>query len=146
MTASLRHVGIVVNDPEEWIEFFVSSLGFQTWVDQIEHGEFISHLLGIPNVEVRTIKLKDEKGGVIELLHFLSPKKNQGKFCGLEPDSQGITHIALEVESISCIIEKIKNENYSPIGSPRVSVNGKVIVCYLRGPEKVLIELVEEIA
>jgi catechol 2,3-dioxygenase-like lactoylglutathione lyase family enzyme len=146
MTASLRHVGIVVNQVEDWLDFLTLSLGFQIWVDQIEKGEFISHLLGIPNVEVRTIKLRDAKGGVVELLHFLSPKREGKERCHLEPNSQGITHSALEVASINELIDKLKEEGLFPIGKPQVSENGSAVVCYLRGPEQVLIELVEVIA
>jgi catechol 2,3-dioxygenase-like lactoylglutathione lyase family enzyme len=146
MSASLRHVGIVVTKVEDWVEFFTSTLGFQIWIDQIEKGKFISELLGIPNVEVRTIKLRDAKGGVIELLHFLSPESNQDEYWPQEPNSRGITHIAIEVGSINDVLEKLRVADLFPIGSPQVSENRGAIVCYLRGPEQVLVELVEIIA
>lgn len=146
MSSSLRHVGIVVTKLEDWIHFLTLSLGFQIWVDQIEKGKFISQLLGIPNVEVRTIKLRDAKGGVIELLHFLSPKRNHDECWPREPNSQGITHIAIEVDSIYDVLERVKVKDLFPIGPPQVSDNGGAIVCYLRGPEQVLVELVEIIA
>lgn len=146
MTASLRHVGIVVTKVEDWLHFLNLSLGFQVWIDQIEKGKFISQLIGIPNVEVRTIKLRDTKGGVIELLYFLSPECNQNEFRPLEPNSRGITHIAIEVASINDVLEKLKEQSLFPIEAPQVSDNGGAIVCYLRGPEQVLVELVEVIA
>lgn len=146
MSASLRHVGIVVTKLEDWINFLTLFLGFQIWIDQIEKGKFISQLLGIPDVEVRTIKLRDAKGGVIELLHFLSPKSNHDEYWPREPNSQGITHIAIEVGSIYDVLEKLEAEDLFPIGSPQVSDNGSAIVCYIRGPEHVLVELVEVIA
>ncbi len=146
MSASLRHVGIVVTKVEDWINFLTLTLGFQISIDQIEKGKFISQLLGIPNVEVRTIKLRDAKGGVIELLHFLSPESNQDESWPREPNSRGITHIAIEVSSINDVLEKLRAADLFPIGSPQVSDNGGAIVCYLRGPEHVLVELVEIIA
>jgi hypothetical protein len=146
MSASLRHVGIVVTKVEDWVSFLTFTLGFQIWIDQIEKGKFISQLLGIPNVEVRTIKLRDAKGGVIELLHFLSPESNQDEYWPREPNSRGITHIAIEVGSINDVLEKLRVEDLFPIGPPQVSDNGGAIVCYLRGPEQVLVELVEIIA
>jgi len=118
-------------------------LGFRINIDQIEEGEFISHLLGIDNVIVRTIKLNDSLGGTIELLHFKSPDLSEQETGILQPTSYGITHIALQVEFIFDKVEMLGDYGYTPISVPKHSVDGRAIVCYLRGPEGVLFELVE---
>ncbi len=143
MSASVRHTGIVVRDLNSWLQFLTESLDFKVWIDQVEKGEFISHLLGIRGSEVRTIKLRDSKGGTIELLQFKSPKNENPHSSLVEPNSFGITHIAIEVIAIETKIEALSREGYRPIAPARLSEDGKARVCYLRGPEHVLFELVE---
>jgi len=143
MSTSVRHTGIVVNDLDSWLQFLTEFFDFQILIDQEEKGDFISHLLGIPDTEVRTIKLRDIKGGIIELLHFNSPKSDSYSTNSVAPNSTGITHIALEVKSLDSKIEAVLVKGYLPIAPVKSSVDGKVRVCYLRGPEYVLFELVE---
>ena len=143
MRTSVRHTGIVVIDANPWLEFLTEFFNFEIWIDQLEKGEFISHLLGIHDSEVRTIKLRDAKGGTIELLDFKNPKNNQHTTKPLAPNSFGITHIALEVELLDSKLEKLAAKGYYPIAPVRISEDAKARVCYLRGPEQVLFELVE---
>ncbi len=143
MTSSVRHTGIVVLDVNCWLDFLIDIFNFQIWIDQVEKGEFISHLLGIRNAEVRTIKLKDTKGGVIELLNFKSPKNLNQTINSLTPNSLGITHIALETQHLDSKLEELIAMGYYPIAPIRTSEDGAARVCYLRGPERVIFELVE---
>ena len=143
MISQLRHVGIVVRDIEEWVGFLVDNLGFDCWIDQIESGSFVSNLIGIPETTVRTIKLKDKKSGVIELLYFVTPSDNPGVNHEVTPNSLGITHIALQVEFLDRTLESLSKNGYFPISPAATSQNGQAKVCYIRGPERVLFELVE---
>jgi len=141
--SQLRHVGIVVRDIEEWMGFLVDNLGFECWIDQIESGTFVSNLIGIAETTVRTVKLKDKTAGVIELLYFITPSDNLEGNHEITPNSLGITHIALQVDSLDRRIESLSKIGYFPINPAAISQNGQAKVCYLRGPERVLFELVE---
>ena len=146
MLASLRHVGIVVRDIEGWMDFLVNHLGFENWIDQIESGRFVSNLIGIPETVVRTIKLKDKKSGVIELLHFIVPSQHPEASHEVTPNSLGITHIAIQVDFLERTLESLAKIGYFPVSPPAISQNNQAKVCYLRGPERVLFELVELIS
>jgi hypothetical protein len=146
LSITLRHVGIVINDVEIWLAFLETTLGFKISIDQVEKGEFISQLIGVPNTTVRTIKLSDSGGGVIELLKFQNQPNSIENKKNLTPLSFGITHIALRVESIDCLVKNLNEKGLNPISEPRISNDGKAKVCYLRGPEKVFFELVEIIS
>lgn len=143
MSARVRHVGIVVSDIEFWIDFLTADFEFRIWKDQLESGLFISKLIGIPETRVRTVKLKDENDSVIELLWFESPKSTNFQTSSLEPNSPGITHIAFQVESIEIAIQKLSNRKCYPISTPLISQDKQAIVAYVRGPENVLLEIVE---
>ena len=143
MRSQLRHVGIVVQDIESWLGFLTENLGFECWVDQIESGGFVSNLIGIPKTTVRTVKLRDKSSGVIELLQFITPSDDSTTDREMAPNSLGITHIALQVNNLDGVLESLSKIGYLPIYPAAISQNGQAKVCYLRGPERVLFELVE---
>ena len=143
MINGVRHTGIVVNDIEKAIKFWVNLLGFKVVIDQIEEGEFIDKLLGLNNVSVRTIKLSAQDGSVIELLHFLS-HKSLPTWDG-NPHKTGLTHIAFNVKDISTVVSILEQNGYSQVNRYQKSLNGDGLVCYVKGVEGLLIELVEQL-
>jgi catechol 2,3-dioxygenase-like lactoylglutathione lyase family enzyme len=143
MSISIRHTGIVVKDLDAWLDFLIEELNFKIWIDQIEKGEFISNLLGIKNTEVRTIKLRDSNSGIIELLKFNHPVHSEARTDSTLPNSLGITHIALQVDSVVQLEEKLNRKGYKSISPAAISTDKAARVCYVWGPEMVLFELVE---
>ena len=53
---SLRHIGIVVRDIDESLDFY-QMLGYEVVADIQEDGKFIDEILGLYNVKLRTIKM-----------------------------------------------------------------------------------------
>ena len=141
MIIGVRHTGIVVHDVEGALNFWTNLLGAKILVDQIEEGEFISQLLGIENVSVRTVKLDAGDGTVVELLSFGS-HQNETTWTG-KPYSTGITHIALNVSDIEKLTLNLEGAGYSQLNPYNVDPSGKVKVAYLRGYEGILLELVQ---
>lgn len=141
MITGIRHIGIVVNDIENAIKFWVGLLGFKVITDQLEEGEFIDKLLGLENVSVRTVKLSAQDGSLIELLNFMSHKGSvawEGN-----PYQTGLTHVALNIRDIKGIVSSLEQNGYNKINKIQKSLDGKVLVCYLKGFEDILLELVE---
>ena len=143
MIKGVRHTGIVVNDIENAIKFWVNLLGFKVVVDQIEEGEFIDKLLGLENVSVRTVKLVAQDGSLVELLHFIS-HKSLSTWDG-NPYKTGLTHIAFNVTNISNVVSILEQNGYSQVNRYQKSLSGKVLVCYVKGFEGLLLELVEQL-
>ena len=143
MINGVRHTGIVVNEIENAIKFWVNLLGFKVVVDQIEEGEFIDKLLGLEKVSVRTVKLAAQDGSLVELLHFIS-HKSLPTWDG-NPYKTGLTHIAFNVADISNMVSILEQNGYSQINRYQKSLSGKVLVCYVKGFEGLLLELVEQL-
>ena len=141
MIIGVRHTGIVVHDIEGALNFWINLLGAKILVDQIEEGEFISQLLGMEKVSVRTVKLDSGDGTVIELLSFGS-HQNETVWAG-KPYSTGITHIALNVSNIEKLTSNLEAAGYFQLNPFNVDRSGKVKVAYLKGFEGVLLELVQ---
>jgi catechol 2,3-dioxygenase-like lactoylglutathione lyase family enzyme len=143
MINGVRHTGIVVKEIENAIKFWVNLLGFKVVVDQIEEGEFIDKLLGLENVSVRTVKLAAQDGSLVELLHFIS-HKSLPTWDG-NPYKTGLTHIAFNVTNISNVVSILEQNGYSQVNRYQKSLSGKVLVCYVKGFEGLLLELVEQL-
>lgn len=143
MINGVRHTGIVVNEIENAIKFWVNLLGFKVVVDQLEEGEFIDKLLGLENVLVRTVKLAAQDGSLVELLHFIS-HKSLPTWDG-NPYKTGLTHIAFNVANISNVVSILEQNGYSEVNRYQKSLNGDVLVCYIKGFEGLLLELVEQL-
>jgi catechol 2,3-dioxygenase-like lactoylglutathione lyase family enzyme len=141
MTNTTRHVGIVVKDLAKTTDFWTNLIGFKLHIDAKEISPYIDELLGIANPELRTVKLIDENGFIIELLEFAKyPAKDnwEGNLA-----TTGLTHIALTVSDLESLTTKLKENNYKFISEIKKSPNGSVKVVFMRGPEGLMLELVE---
>jgi catechol 2,3-dioxygenase-like lactoylglutathione lyase family enzyme len=141
MTLGVRHTGIVVQDIEKSIHFWTEVLNFRIMNDNLETGNFIEHLLGMPDTKVRTVKMVAPDSSMIELLWF--PNKKGDNFWNGNFTSTGLTHVALNVENMTEVIDKSSKLKYKTINKPRKSLENKVTVAFIIGPEGLLIELVE---
>lgn len=141
---NIRHFGIVVTDIEKSLHFYRDLLGLKVKIDAIEEGLFIDAISGLENVKVRTVKmLADEGDTLIELLCYESHKREKRE--NNEISNIGASHPAFTVDNIDHEYEKLKKQGVKFNCSPQVSPNGKAKVTFCEDPDKVLIELVEEI-
>lgn len=143
MIRSIRHTGLVVADLEKSLKFWCELLGFQVKRRMIESGNHLDEMMGLSGVNVETVKLSSNDGSLIELLKFNS-HPNSMIWSGA-PYTTGFTHVALTVDDLDRCLLKLEKNGYSSINKPQISPDGNVKVLYIRGPEGVLIELVEEI-
>ena len=141
MTNTTRHVGIVVKDLAKTKDFWTNLIGFKLHIDAKEISPYIDELLGIANPELRTVKLIDENGFIIELLEFTNYPANDSWEGNLA--TTGLTHIALTVSDLESLTTKLKENNYKFISEIKKSPNGAVNVVFVKGPEGLMLELVE---
>jgi catechol 2,3-dioxygenase-like lactoylglutathione lyase family enzyme len=140
----LRHVGIVTRSAEHAAEFWRTVFEFEIVSDVIEEGPHIDLLLGMQGVRVRSIKLKSKCDMHLELLEFQNPKTifRNDLDC---PLLEGFTHIALTVKSLDETLKTLLSVGGRLVGEPTISANGKTRGVYCASPEKLLLELVENV-
>jgi len=136
-------VGIVVNDLENTRDFWIKTLGFKMHIEAKEESPYIDDLLAIKEPNLTTVKLIDSKGFIIELLKFESYQVDQSWSGDLK--TTGLTHIALTVDNLDELVGNLKNQNYQILSEIKTSPNKKVKVVFVRGPEAVMLELVQEL-
>jgi catechol 2,3-dioxygenase-like lactoylglutathione lyase family enzyme len=134
-------VGIVVNDLEKSIHFWQELIGFKVVSDNIEPSPYIEELISLNASNLRTVKFSDNNGFIVELLKFASPSNNsdwQGDLSTI-----GLTHIALTVENVEEVVNKLNEFSYTSLSKIMKSPNGQVKVVFINGPENLKLELVE---
>lgn len=141
MITQIRHTGLVVADLEAALHFWRDLLGFTVARQMDESGPHIDAMMGLRDVRVTTSKLIAPDGGMIELLYFHS-HPDKPTWIGT-PYSTGFTHIAMTVTDIDGLCRKLAAEGVTFFAPPQCSPDGKVKVTYCKGPEGVLLELVE---
>jgi hypothetical protein len=100
-------------------------------------------LLAIRNPGLTTIKIIDSKGFIIELLKF--ENYQVGNSWSGDLKTTGLTHIALTVGNLDELADRLKKENYQTLSETKISPNKKVKVLFVRGPEAIMLELVQEL-
>jgi catechol 2,3-dioxygenase-like lactoylglutathione lyase family enzyme len=136
-------VGIVVNDLEKTKDFWINTLGFKLRIEAKEESPYIDELLAIKNPGLTTVKLIDSNGFIIELLKFENYQVDNSWSGDLK--TTGLTHIALTVNNLGELADRLKRGNYQTLSEIKISPNKKVKVLFVRGPEAIMLELVQEL-
>ena len=139
---TLRHIGITVTDLEESISFYRDVLNFEVQRVMDESGPHIDKFSALSNVKVCTVKMKDRNNNMIELLKYSSHPEtaNNDQITRI-----GCSHFALTVDNLDLLVKKIIERGYSINCEPQFSPDGKVKLTFAKGPDGVLLELVEEL-
>ena len=141
---TVRHAGIVVSDLERSLAFYRDLLGLRVEVDQVEHGEFVETILGLPGVRVRTVKLAAKEGPtLLELLEFDGLSLTAGEPADLR--RIGPTHSALTVDDLDRLYRRLHSAGVRFVSPPRTSADGRARVAFCADPDGAMLELVEPI-
>lgn len=141
MITHIRHAGLVVADLEGALRFWCDLLGFRVVKKMDESGPHIDAMLGLKDVRVTTAKLAAPDGNLVELLHFHSHPDRLSWNGAVY--STGFTHVALTVDDLDSACQRLANAGVTFFAAPQLSPDGYAKATYGRGPEGVLLELVE---
>ncbi|HWL24612.1 MAG TPA: VOC family protein [Ureibacillus sp.] len=139
----IDHVSINVNDLAAAKVFFVD-LGLEVKAEWELEGKQLDTIVGLKNVKTGCVGLGMPDGDVwIELVKFYSPSDETDIHQPLA-NTLGIRHICFAVENLAGIVAKLKEkglETFSEIQQYEESYK----LCYVRGPEGIILELAEKI-
>ncbi|MBT2655911.1 VOC family protein [Bacillus sp. ISL-18] len=140
----IDHVSINVNDLSEAKAFFLD-LGLEVQAEWELDGEQLDRIVGLKDVKTACIGLGMPDGQAwIELVKFYTPsdeKNIQKPFA----NTLGIRHICLAVEDLESIVAKLKKKS-TEIFSEIEQYGESYKLCYVRGPEGIILELAEKIS
>ena len=143
--ALIRHIGVVITDVEQSLQFYRDVLGFEILKQADESGTCIDNFLNIQNTNVTTIKMIDPNNNILELLYFHShpefPDTNKSR----RLTEIGCSHFALTVDDLDSLYSTLKEQGIEFNYPPQVSDDGNVKVAFCRDPDGTYIEMVEEL-
>ncbi len=139
----MEHVGIVVDDLPAAIEFFVE-LGLELLGEGSVEGRWVDRIVGLDGVRVEQAMVQTPDGnGRLELVKFHSPS-TQGGDQDAPANTPGIRHIAFAVEDIDAVVAGLRSRGAELVGE-LVRYKDSYRLCYVRGPEGIIVELAEQI-
>ena len=133
----------MVNDLEKARDFWINTLGFKLHVEAKEESPYVDELLAIKDPSLTTLKLIDSKRFIIELLKFENYQVANSWAGDLK--TTGLTHIALTVNNLDELVDILRKLDYQALSEIKTSPNKKVKVVFVRGPEGIMLELVQEL-
>jgi catechol 2,3-dioxygenase-like lactoylglutathione lyase family enzyme len=139
----MEHVGIVVDDLAAATEFFVE-LGLELQGEGVVEGRWVDRVVGLDHVRVEVAMLQTPDGhGRLELAKFHTPSSQRGD-PHAPANTPGIRHVAFAVEDIDGVVAGLRARGAELVGElERYEDSYKL--CYVRGPEGIIVELAERI-
>jgi catechol 2,3-dioxygenase-like lactoylglutathione lyase family enzyme len=139
----MDHVGIVVDDLAAATEFF-AELGFEPQGDGTVEGRWVDRIIGLEGVRRTSTMLQTPDGNrVLELVKFHSPS-HQGDNRPAPANAPGIRHVAFAVEDIDAVVTGLQARGAELVGEVE-NYEDIYRLCYVRGPEGIIVELAERI-
>jgi catechol 2,3-dioxygenase-like lactoylglutathione lyase family enzyme len=139
----MDHVGIVFDDLAAATAFFVE-LGLELQGEGSVEGGWVDRVVGLEGVRVEYAMMETPDGhGRIELIKFHAPS-GRGGDRQAPANAPGIRHIAFIVDDIDAVVASLRARAAELVGE--VERYGDIFrLCYVRGPEGIIVELAERI-
>jgi catechol 2,3-dioxygenase-like lactoylglutathione lyase family enzyme len=139
----IDHIGVIVNDLPAAKAFFLD-FGLEVQGEAEMGGELVDKLLGLTKVKTSLVMMRPPGGEAsIELIKFHSPS-DEGGVQQLPMYTLGIRHIAFLVEDLEGLVAKLKAKGADILGEIQTYENSYKL-CYVRGPEGIILDLNERI-
>ena len=139
----MDHVGIVVEDLAAAIEFFVE-LGLELRGEGPVEGGWVDRVVGLDGVRAEIAMLQTPDGhGRVELAKFHSPSSPDGDR-EAPANAPGIRHLTFAVDDVNAVVARLRARGVELVGELE-RYEDSYLLCYVRGPEGIIVELAEEI-
>jgi catechol 2,3-dioxygenase-like lactoylglutathione lyase family enzyme len=139
-----NHVGVVVDDLDAVAAFFLG-LGFEREGGALVEGESVDKINGLDGVRAEVVMVRTPDGsGRLELVKYRAPADTEGVHA-LPANRLGFRHIAIEVTDLDMIVDGLRDRGFDTVGDVS-DFEDTYRLCYVRGPEGLIVELAQRIA
>jgi catechol 2,3-dioxygenase-like lactoylglutathione lyase family enzyme len=140
----LEHVGVVVGDLDEAVAFF-ADVGLELDGRMSVGGEEVDRIVGLEGVQNDVAMMRTPDGrGKLELISFHTPPSPAGD-PHAPSNAPGLRHVLFAVDDIGATVARLQARGAELVGEV-VDYGGSYRLCYIRGPEGIIVELAEKIA
>lgn len=140
----MDNVGIIVDDLRAAVAFF-AELGLEIEGETTVEGEWVDRVIGLDDVRSDIVMMRTPDGhSRIELSRFQKPKA-----MSTEPNppvnTLGIRRIMFAITDIDDVVARLQKHGAELVGEV-VRYEDMYRLCYLRGPEGIMVALAEELS
>ena len=139
----MDHVGVVVDDLAAATAFFIE-LGLELQGEGMVEGGWVDRVVGLDGVRAEVAMLQTPDGdGRVELAKFHAPLM-RGADRDAPANTPGIRHVAFVVDNIDAVVAGLRARGAELVGEVE-RYRDIYRLCYVRGPEGIIVELTQRI-
>ena len=140
----MDNVGIVVEDLDATIEFF-RELGLELEGRAMVEGEWAGRVTGLGDQRVETAMMRTPDGhSRLELSRFLAPRV-VADHRNAPVNALGYLRVMFAVDDLDETLARLRKHGAELVSSDVVQYEDAYRLCYIRGPEGLLIGLAQEL-
>jgi catechol 2,3-dioxygenase-like lactoylglutathione lyase family enzyme len=140
----MDNVGIVVEDLEVAIAFFIE-LGLELEVETTVEGRWVDRTVGLDGVRCDIAMLRTPDGhGRLELSRFHAPPLIRRTPEPAPVNALGYLRVMFAVDDIRALVTRVEAHGATLVGEV-ARYKDAYLLCYIRGPEGILVGLAQEI-
>ena len=141
----MDNVGIVVDDLEAAIAFFVE-LGMELEGETRIEGRWADRVVGLDGVRVDVAMMRTPDGhGRLELMKFHTPTAVSAEPNNAPAITLGIRRLMFAVDDIEDVLARLRTHGAELVGELE-QYEDSYRLCYLRGPEGIIVALAEQLS
>src|SRR5438067_13468288 len=141
----MDNVLIVVEDLEAAQAFF-AELGMELEGETTVEGPWVGKVIGLDDVRADITMMRTPDGhGRVELTRFHTPPAVRAEPEDAPANALGIRRIMFAVDDIDDVVARLRNHGAELVGEI-AQYEDIYLLCFLRGPEGIIIGLAEELS
>lgn len=139
-TPRLDNLGIVVDDLDTTVSFF-AALGLHLEGRAPVEGTWADRVAGLDGIQLDVAMMRTPDGhGRLELMSYRAPAAIATEPKIAPPHTLGLRRIMFAVDDIHEVVERLREHGTELIGEV-VQYENSYRLCYLRGPEGIIVAL-----
>lgn len=140
----MDNVSVVVNDLAAAVAFFIE-LGLAVEGETVVEGEWVDGVVALDDVRADIVMLRTPDGhGRVELTRFQRPAAVEPAPRNAPVNTLGIRRLMFAVEDVDDTVARLQARGAALLGEV-TQYEDVYRLCYIRGPEGILIGLAEEL-
>ena len=142
----MDNILIVVEDLEVAIAFF-AELGMELEGRTTVEGTWVDRIVGLDGVRSEIAMMRTPDGnGRLELDKFHAPPVVRREPQDVPVNALGIRRIMFAVDDIEDVVARLKGKGAELIGEVTEIADPSYLMCYVRGPEGIIVALAEQLS
>jgi catechol 2,3-dioxygenase-like lactoylglutathione lyase family enzyme len=139
----MDHIGVVVDDLAAATAFFIE-LGLELKGEAQIEGGWVDRVVGLEGIRSEIAMMVTPDGnGRLELTKFHAPLGSDGDR-DAPPNALGLRHVSFAVDGLDDILARLQARGTELVGEVE-RYRDVYRLCYVRGPEGIIVELAERI-